>query len=137
MDHTLSYVVLPMLEHLKEHQQGACLVDDSDVPIELQSTSAPPKENEWDIDDNHFDRWDWVLDEMIFAFRAKQEDDWEDQFYSGEHDTYWKKLESGNSEWVKGPNDTFTIDKVGRDAFQARITNGFRLFGRYYENLWN
>ena len=74
---------------------------------------------------------------MIFAFQTKQDDNWENQFYSGEHDTYLEKLESGNSEMIKGPRDTFKIDTVGRDAFQARITNGFRLFGRYYENLWS
>jgi hypothetical protein len=137
MDHTLSYIILPMLIQLKEKQHGAPFVDDCDVPVNLQSTNAPPKENEWDTDDNHFKRWDWVLDEMIFAFTAKQNDDWESQFYSGEHDICWKKLEDGNSRMVKGPNNTFTIDKEGRNAFAARMANGFKLFGRYYENLWD
>jgi hypothetical protein len=137
MDHTLSFVILPMLLQLKEKQHGAPFVKDCDVPEELHSTNAPYKENDWDLDDNHFKRWAWVLDEMIFAFTAKQEDDWESQFYSGEHDMGWKKLDNGNSELTKGPNNTFKIDTVGRDAFQARITSGFKLFGLYYENLWD
>jgi hypothetical protein len=77
---------------------------------------------------------------MIFAFESKQ-NDWEEQFQSGEHDMQWIKLTEGklkgHSEMVKGPNDTFEIDWEGRTAYQERITNGFKLFGKYYEGLWD
>ena len=62
VDHTLGMIALPMLRQLKRDKHGAPLVDDEDVPKELKSTSAPPKENEWDIDANHFLRWDWVME---------------------------------------------------------------------------
>ena len=137
MDHTLALIVLPMLKQLKEKQHGAGFVDDKDVPKELRSTSAPAKENEWDTDDNHFKRWEWVMDEMIFAFNSKVDDSWEEQFQSGEHDIQWKKLENGHSEMIKGPNDTFEINMKGRKAYEKRIQNGFALFGKYYENLWD
>ena len=139
MDHTLGYIVLPMLKQLKDTKHGSPFVDDKDVPKELRSTAAPPKENEWDTDENHFKRWDWVLDEMIFAFETKAGslEDWEDQFHTGEHDIQWKKLEGGNSEMIRGPNDTSKYDMKGRKAYQKRISNGFRLFGKYYENLWD
>jgi hypothetical protein len=139
MDHTLGYVVLPMLKQLKATKHGAPFVDDKDVPKELRSAAAPPKENEWDTDENHFKRWEWVLDEMIFAFETKvgSLEDWEDQFHTGEHDIQWKRLEGGNSEMVKGPKDTFKFDMKGRAAYQKRITNGFCLFGKYYEGLWD
>jgi len=138
MDHTLALIVLPMLKQLKEKQHGAGFVDDKDVPKELRSTSAPAKENEWDTDDNHFKRWEWVMDEMIFAFETKVGDGrWEEQFQSGEHDIQWKKLENGHSEMIKGPNDTFEINMKGRKAYEKRIQNGFALFGKYYENLWD
>jgi len=78
MDHTLSYIVLPMLKQLQSEKHGAPFVDDEDVPEELKSTSAPPKENEYDTDANHFKRWDYVLNEMIFAFEHKVDDSWED-----------------------------------------------------------
>tara|TARA_Y100000310_G_scaffold297642_1_gene330828 strand:- start:77 stop:634 length:558 start_codon:yes stop_codon:yes gene_type:complete len=68
MDSTLAYIILPMLKQLKEIKHGAPDVNDKDVPKKLRSTSAPAKENEWDTDDNWFDRWDWILDEMIWAF---------------------------------------------------------------------
>ena len=137
MDHTLAYIVLPMLKQLKENQHGAGHVDDKDVPKELRSTSAEPKENEWDTDSNHFARWEWVMDEMIFAFDSKVDNSWEDQFQSGEHDIRWKKLENGHSEMIKGPKDTFDIDMKGRMAYEKRIQNGFALFGKYYQNLWD
>lgn len=137
MDHTLALIVLPMLKQLKEKQHGAGHVDDKDVPKELRSTAAEPKENEWDTDSNHFARWEWVMDEMIFAFDSKVDNSWEDQFQSGEHDIRWKKLENGHSEMIKGPKDTFDIDMKGRMAYEKRIQNGFALFGKYYQNLWD
>lgn len=137
MDHTLALIALPMLRQLKEKQHGAGHVDDKDVPKHLRSTSAEPKENEWDTDSNHFARWEWVMDEMIFAFNSKVDDSWEKQFQSGEHDIRWKKLENGHSEMIKGPKDTFDIDMKGRLAYEKRIQTGFALFGKYYQNLWD
>lgn len=126
MDNTLAHIVVPMLKQLKETKHGAPLVDDKDVPKELRSTSAPPKENEWDVDENHFKRWDWVMGEMIWAFEQKIRDDWQDDYYRFEDD----------------PNEQFGLklvweDRKGRDAHQKRMSNGFRLFGKYYEGLWD
>lgn len=143
MDNTLAYIVLPMLKQLKATKQGAPFVDDEDVPEELKSTSAPPKENEYDTDANHFKRWDWVIDEMIFAFECKLDYTWQDKFSSGNHDRQtvacaWD--ENGKPtmyEWIKGPNDTYKCDYDGMKVVQDRITNGFRLFGKYYEGLWD
>jgi hypothetical protein len=143
MDHTLSYIILPMLKQLKESKHGAPFVDDEDVPDELKSTSAPPKENEYDTDENHFKRWDWVLDEMIFAFECKVDDSWEEKFRSGEidHKTVACKWdENGKAtmyEMVDGPNHTYECDYEGMKEVQKRITNGYRLFGKYYEALWD
>lgn len=137
MDHTLAYIIVPMLKQLKETKHGAPLVDDKDVPKELRSTSAPPKENYYDVDENHFKRWDWVLDEMIFAFESKLDDTWEEQFETGEYDLQWKKLEDGNSQMVHGPNHTVKYDSKGRKAYEKRIANGFVLFGKYYQSLWD
>ena len=143
MDHTLADIILPMLKQLKENKHGAPFVDDEDVPDELKSTSAPPKENEWDTDDNHFKRWDYVLDEMIFAFECKVDDTWQEKFSSGEFDKktvacQWD--ENGKAtmyEWLDGPNHTYELDIEGMKVVQKRITNGYRLFGKYYEGLWD
>ena len=143
MDHTLADIILPMLKQLQETKHGGPFVDDDDVPDELKSTSAPAKENEWDTDDNHFKRWDYVLDEIIFAFECKVDDSWSDKFSSGEFDKktvacQWD--ENGKAkmyEWIDGPNHTYKLDFDGMQEVQKRITNGFRLFGKYYEGLWD
>ena len=149
MDHTLADIVLPMLKQLKEKQHGAGFVDDSDVPegIGLRSTEAAPKENEYDTDSNHFARWNWVMDEMIFAFECKVDDSWQDAFREGEHDILWVPVDADGNEVPKGehkytemrhgPNDTYKCDYDGMKKVEDRIQNGFRLFGRYYQNLWD
>ena len=143
MDHTLAHIILPMLKQLKNTKHGAPNVDDEDVPEELKSTSASPKENEWDTDDNHFKRWDWVLDEMIFAFEHKNDDTWQEAFSSGVIDYKSEACEwheNGKAKMFKmvdGPNHTYKCDYEGMKVVEDRIQNGFRLFGRYYSNLWD
>ena len=147
MDHTLGSIALPMLKQLKAIKHGAPFVDDEDVPDDIKSTSAPPKENEWDVDENHFKRWDWVMDEMIFAFEHKLDDSWQDAYRSGVHDTVWKPVDAKGNEvpkaeakyfqMDKGPNDTYECDYDGMAVVEKRIKNGFRLFGKYYQGLWD
>ena len=126
-DNTLAHIIHPILVELKQRKRGAPLVDDEDVPEELRSTSVMPKENEWDIDDNHFKRWDYVLDEMTWAFSQKlRNGGWEGDYYKYEDD----------------PEELFGIklvweDREGSKAHQERMSNGFRLFGKYFENLWS
>jgi len=138
MDDTLAHIILPMLKQLKETKHGAPYVDLKDVPKELHGKKLTKKQKDnGELDDKHFERWDWVLDEMIFAFDSKVNDDWEEQFESGTSDMQWVKLEDGNHQLVKGPNDTREYDWEGRKKYQERISNGFRLFGKYYESLWS
>ena len=147
MDNTLAYIILPMLKQLQATKHGAPFVDDEDVPEELRSTNAEPKENEWDTDSNHFLRWDWVMNEMIFAFECELDESWQDEFRSGEHDTIWIPVDKDGNEVPKedaklfqmsdGPNDTYKCDYEGMKVVQNRIDNGFRLFGKYYSGLWD
>lgn len=143
MDYTLALIVLPMLRQLKETKHGGPYVDDADVPDELKSTAAPPKENEWDIDANHFKRWDWILDEMIFAFEHIVDDTWEEQYHTGKFD-----LRSEPCEWdddgkprlyrmVEGPDHTYESDQEAINAVYKRIDRGLLFFGKYYRNLWD
>ena len=126
MDNTLSHIIVPMLQLLAETKQGAPWVDDEDVTDELKSTSAPPKENDWDTDANHFKRWDYVINEMLWAFEQKARDDWEGDYYEYDYSS------TNTGLGVK----FLWEDKDGSVAHQKRMTNGFRLFGKYYENLW-
>jgi hypothetical protein len=147
MDQTLSPIILPMLRQLRESKHGAPMVDDEDVPQELKSTSAPAKENEWDTDENHFKRWDWVMDEMIFAFEHKVDDTWQDAFRKGEIDMLWVPVDAAGNEVPRGehkyfrmkdgPNHTYQCDYDGMRLVEDRMQNGFRLFGKYYQALWD
>jgi hypothetical protein len=140
MDHTLAYIIHPMLLQLKETKHGAPYTDDKDVPKELKSTSAPLKENEWDTDEFHFQRWDYILDEMIWAFEQELKDDDENQFF--DHSAYDKPdgSKSNHKEWFDDMTKAQSKLKVnwkGLKEHQKRKANGFRLFGRYYQNLWD
>lgn len=134
---TLSLIIVPLLKKFKESVHGSPFVDDEDVPEHIRSTNAAPKENEWDIDEHHHARWEWVLEEMIWAFE-QDNNDWEHQFYSGKVDMRAKKKDDSKwSELVEGPNHTFEVDREGMEKYKARIDNGRRLFAKYYEGLWN
>jgi hypothetical protein len=138
MDHTLAHIVLPMLRQLKAKAHGAPYVDLDDVPKELHGKRLTKKQRDnGELDDKHFERWDWVLDEMIFAFESKLDDSWEEQFESGESDHQLVQLEGGMSRMIDGPRHTKVYDWEGRKVYEARIQNGFRLFGKYYQNLWD
>lgn len=150
MDSTLSYIILPMLKQLQATKHGSPLVDDEDVPegLGLRSTEAPPKENEWDTDDNLHKRWDWVMSELIWTFEQLHPDsDWESQYHSGESDLVWKPVDKEGNEVPKeeaklfqmerGPKDTHKFDSDGYMAHNKRIDNGLRLFGKYYRGLWD
>ena len=135
MDHTLAHIVLPMLAQLKRTKHGAPIVDNADVPKELRMSKKDRIQfaNNGSTDDKFFKRWDWVLDEMIWAFNQKCRDNWDDDYY--------EYREMGLEE-SKDPDSLFGIklvweDPEGRMAHQERMTNGFKLFGKYYENLWD
>lgn len=142
MDSTLAIIILPMLKQLNVSKHGAPSVDDDDVPEHLRSTSAEPKENEWDTDSNHFLRWDWAMNEIIWAFEQLQPDnDWEQQYYSGKSDYQWVKDTNEKHgeihQMIHGPNHTQQIDFKGMEEHNKRISNGLMLFGKYYRGLWD
>jgi hypothetical protein len=114
MDYTLAKIILPMLKQLKATKHGSPNVDNEDVPINLRAPEEDVLKYKTlgETDPDFFKRWDWVLDEMIYAFDCKV-----------------------NKEEVY-----MRFDIKDRDAMQKeqdRISNGFRLFGKYYESLWD
>ena len=130
-DSTLALIIVPMLKKVKESKQGSPLVDDEDVPEGIRSTNADPKEHEWDTDSNHHKRWEWVLNEMIWAFEQHAKPDWEQEFYSGEAD-----FKIVDDKMIEGPNHTFEVDREGLNKHRERMANGRRLFAKYYDCLW-
>jgi hypothetical protein len=135
MPETLADIILPMLKQLHKEKHGAPFTEDEDVPEELRSTSAPAKKNDWDTDDFHFKRWDWIMDEMIWAFEQVVDPDAEEKFY--DKAAY---REANVQEWFadfKKHERNLKFDKEGYEAWQARKSKGLLLFGKYYQNLWD
>src|SRR6056300_10124 len=83
MDHTLAPIILPMLKQLKETKHGAPYVESADVPKELRINvhQKVAYKKDGTTDENFFKRWDWILDEMIWAFEQKCRDHWEEDYY--------------------------------------------------------
>lgn len=143
-DYTIALIVLPMLKMLKESKHGSPCVDDEDVPEHLRTTAATTlTQDEKDTghtDDLWEDRWDYVLNEMIHTFECTANNDWEDQFYSGEHDLVWEDVEVDGKKFKqmnKGPKDTFKVDHDSMKVAWDRRKEGLRLFGKYYHALWD
>ena len=109
MDQTLAHVIHPMLVQLKATNHG--------YPSALSEQE-----------------WDHIMDEMIWAFEQKLRDDWEGDYY--------EYREIGPEESKDSPESFFGVelvweDREGQIAHQERMTNGFKLFGKWYENLWD
>lgn len=68
LDHTLALIIHPLLIQLKDTTHGGPEVDLEDVPEDLVG------------EENYFRRWDYVLDEMIWAFGELKKDDWSHSF---------------------------------------------------------
>jgi hypothetical protein len=150
-DHTLADIILPVLIDLKRSKQGAPNVDPEDVPENLRPGQLEIEQYNTNgtTDALFFKRWDWVMDEMIWAF-GEHVKDWPEgdgQFHSGTHDIVWTPVDEDGNEVAKedskysrmdrGPNDTSHFDKEGYEAWLNRKQNGFRLFGKYYTSLWD
>lgn len=114
-DHTLALIILPVLKLLKTKKHGSPHVDDEDAPEQLRSTAAGAKpefdKDEGDTDGNWHARWSWVMDELIWSF---------DQIAGDEKD-----------------EPDISKDKAAWQAYQDRLDNGLRLFGKYYRGLWD
>lgn len=154
MDSTLSPIILPMLKQLKATKQGSGYVDMEDVPEHLRAYTTEDYDSQEAFDFYHeanvegapdvHVRFDWALDEMIWAFEQMQPDcDWEDQYSTGEIDFYSEvcKIDAEGKpllyEMKHGPDHTHKTDWEGRQKHQDRISNGLRLFGKYFQTLWD
>ena len=137
IEHTLSPIILPMLQELKRVKHGAPFVADEDVPPKLRANKGVYKGNadpdlhriEDDVDSKFFRRFDYILDEMIWTFTQLSMDDHEGQFY--DHTESRKEIDL-NKSVLK-----IKVNRVGLRKHQARIDNGLRLFGKYYRTLWD
>lgn len=136
---TLSLIILPLLKQFKEKNTGHPNIDVNDVPEEFKNLDMSDDK----FYENNKKIWDWIIDEMIWTFQQLQPYyDWEEQYQSGECDFYHevsKTDENGKPKLYQlktGPDHTFEIDNARIKKHQERIDNGLRLFGKYFQSLW-
>lgn len=136
ISHTLGYIILPLLKHLRDKGYTTPEIDDEDLPEEIR------------ILDIHA-RWDWILDEIIWAFDQHMNDDNEAQFFSGVFDKISVPVDKNFNEipetdmitkihawaWKDGDHHTLQFDEQSYNLWLNRKLNGFRLFGKYYTHL--
>jgi len=150
MDHSLAYIILPMLLQLKAEKMG--------VPAEFADVGGADYDSQQSFDfyksthDECFDitckRWDDILDKMIWSFQQIVLDNWESKYHHGKSDYDWVqtdkqihnpltgKMEDTFQMVDKNPNGHWT-DFNGMRLHQERIQEGLELFGKYYQNLWD
>jgi len=134
LQHTLSPIILPILQELKRVKHGAPFIADEDVPKRLRVGAKGTDNSDVhklfeDNNNTFFERYDYILDEMIWTFTQLSMDDHEAPFYV-------------HTEANKEPNlnksvRKLKVDRKGLAAHNARIANGLRLFGKYYRALWD
>ena len=152
MDSTLAPIILPMLKQLRDTKHGSPQVDPDDLPEYMRTTTTEDWDSQRVFDfyneeqpdgyDVH-KKWEWVLNEMIFAFEHMVDDEWENEFSSGEHDLIHVPCEWDENGKTKlyttehGPNHTYKCDYDGLFKVHERIGNGLRMFGKYFRHLWD
>ena len=151
MDHTLAYIILPMLKQLKATKHGSPYIEPEDVPEHMRLTeretavfdhgsydktlNATDEEIETASDKFHA-QWIWVLDQMIWSFEQEIDEEID-------HKNYYDPYEPG--EIVEGDSlfseeDRLKMGKFNPEkckTFNERKQLGFTLFGKYYQGLWD
>jgi len=112
MDHTLALIIHPMLVQLKAANHGYFSSDPEDAP----SIGAGDETDYGASDTRAFDRYNWIMDEMIWTFDTLKTDRDHELFFNEETGEY-------NFE--------------GQKEHDERMKNGLRLFGKYFRALWD
>lgn len=136
---TVAMLALPLMYEFKRQGiNGAPAVDDEDVPLYLRSTAAPPltdcEKQTGGVDKLWHQRWNWVVDEIIWALEQVNDIDSDSQFHS-DVDPDKPRDEPGISFQESIKRNKYDFE--GHKAFCERKRNGLRLFGKYLEALWN
>ena len=134
LDYTLALIIVPGLKQLKATNHGYGHVDDEDLPtVCLKDASGE-------------ERWEWVMDEMIWAFEQHGEEDDTAQYYHNRDqlEMVFTPLEDGRPAGTLGfshqkdPNKPpYFRDVDGLKKHEERKANGRRLFAKYYDSLWD
>ena len=151
LDHTLAHIIYPALLQLKAAKHGVPseLVDDvGGEDWKEQECFDFYKESHKEAFEIACERWDEILDKMIWSFKQLMDDDYSSQYHHGkseydfvESDKLYPNPISGKMEKTyqmvdKNPDDHW-YDHEGHMLHEERIKEGLELFGKYYRSLWD
>lgn len=151
LDHTLAHIIYPALIQLKATKHGVPseLVDDvGGEDWSSQESFDFYKESHDEAFDIACKRWDEILDKMIWSFEQVLKDEYDQLYHHGNPEYDWIESDktypnpiSGKVEPTyqmvdKNPNEHW-YDHEGHRLHEERIREGFALFGKYYQNLWD
>ena len=151
LDHTLAKIIYPALLQLKASKHGVPSSFVDDVGGE-----------EWD-EQNSFDfyqethnsafevaceRWNIVLDKMIWSFQQIADGDYDSKYHHGEAKFDWIESDRQYPNPITGVMEpTYQMvdknptehwyDHVGHQLHEDRIQEGLELFGKHFRSLWD
>lgn len=151
LDHTLAHIIYPALLQLKATKHGVPSEIVNDVGGEDYSQQdsfdfyKETHAESWEIASN---RWDDILDKMIWSFEQLMKDDYDTLYHHGTNEFDWVETDklypnplTGKMEKTfqmvdKDPNSHW-YDAEGHQLHEDRMNEGFELFGKYFRNLWD
>jgi len=137
MNNTLALIIIPMLKQLQASKNGypSEFVDEQEYSPQASFVAEGFQLKK----DAGYEIWSKTLDKMIWSFEQTLDDNWEDQYYTGVTDLQWAAPTEGNNytALVYGPLHTSVCDYAGMKKHNDRIQEGYELFGKYYQSLWD
>lgn len=147
LDYTLALIILPALLQFKQQKTG--------IPSEFIADVTGSSHDSQGSFDFHIDtydeaydkacqKWEIVLDKMIWSFLEIIKDDYENLYHHGDSDISFEPIEltdpvTGNKtkyQQLVNKSSDYWYDTVGRALHEERIDEGLALFGKFYRNLW-
>lgn len=144
LDNTLALIILPALLQLRENKNG--------VPTEFADTGG----NDFDMQDSFdfykesadyafergIERWNEVLEKMIWSFEQLATENYEEVYHHGDTSYSWvgesTVTAAGQTVYRMVDNNPTKnwYDQEGHKIHDERIQEGLELFGKYYRSLW-
>lgn len=149
-DNTLAHLIYPMLCQLRDTNNS--------VPNEFSDVGGESYEYQASFDfyqesyneafSNGIDRWQEVLDKMIWSFEQLVHENYSDKYQHGSPKVEFEKTDKIYPNSITGKTEP-TYVMVDRDSIEnwtdyngitlaeERIQEGIDLFAKYYRSLWN
>lgn len=151
LDQTLALIIYPALLQLKATKHGVPseLVNDVGGEDYAQQDSFDfYKESHQDSFNIACERWDEILDKMIWSFEQLIKGDYDDLYRHGTAEVDWVETDhkypnpktgvmEPTYQMVDKNPDEHWYDVEGHQLHEERMNEGFALFGKYYRSLWD